>query len=169
MFHQAQKGVVYHPTISRSPGSIAGVVARAFNDQGGPKRIAEKLSRNLSTVHAWAHPNGAVRISYEHARELTRLGSSAFAADLAGVSGGSYVPGDVPTDEFHVLAARTALLQASFVAKTVEAMADGKISNEERAALIAELDSSIANMIATRAKLISDGKPAPTPEQEQKK
>ena len=134
----------FHPSKPREPCSAKDATSRAIDQAGGPKRVAAILDRSPTAVAAWSDPAIPKGISYAHARQLTTLGASAFAEDLALQLGATLVPGAVDASSFEKLVAKSSREHGAFIADAFTAVSNGVIDRRERARLRGDLRNLVA-------------------------
>ncbi|ADU12017.1 phage regulatory CII family protein [Asticcacaulis excentricus] len=126
----------------RNPLLLEGVLQSAVNDCGGPAVVADELELPEQTVRDWLRTDDKrVRLSYDHARRLSRL-TPVLAADLAERSGMRLVPidnGDASAAELMGPVSDLAREFGEVMAEVGAAFADGRVEGREKARILKEL------------------------------
>lgn len=145
----------YNPTKPRAYGTTKAVVAAAFNECGGPKRVADLIERKAGQVNAYSDPDSPSNLSFEQARILTKAGAQAFVEDLCSQAGGAFMPAGIAPEPFPALASDSSIAHGEFVSRVLLALSDGQINGRERLDILRELDEAIRILIEARTKLAS--------------
>lgn len=142
----------------RAYGTTEAVIASAFDQAGGVKVVCDLLGLKPSIVYGFTDDKREdCELSLDRARRVAQFtGATAFAEDFCALAGGVFLSpekmgegedlADLGGDIGHSI--------ADFVGELLKAIADGNISNAERAGLRQRLDKAIAFLVAARGRLM---------------
>ena len=143
----------------REYGTTKAVVARAFDQAGGAKRVAAFFDLGLSQTYGFTDPEArGSDLTLDRARRLTFLeGVTSFADDMAALAGGVFL---APEKVFNgqalaKIGGDLGRNVADVVAEILTAVEDGKLDRTERAELRARTDVAISTLVALRARLMA--------------
>jgi len=139
-------------------GSTKQVVADAFAEAGGAKMVGVIFDLGPSQVYGFTDPEArGSDLSLDRARRLTEIKAvTAFACDFAHLAGGVFLtPGTLAEGEALAdIGGDIAVTMGALVAELMRALADGKLSDAERADLLRRTDAHTATLVGLRARLM---------------
>lgn len=137
-------------------GTGKDVVARAYAQiEDGIEAVMTILNIGRTRAHALADPQEArEQLAYTEARQLTKAGATVFAEDLALLAGGMFLPMTIDTANcVGKLSAGTARAAGETMAKAIDALSDGKITDPEFAALQSSVDDLLRIALSLRVEI----------------
>lgn len=145
--------------LPREYGSVEQATEALIDQAGGVKRVCFILGKSPSTVYAYADPKADMQMTLGQAAALTRPGVDSMAEWFAGLAGGVFLP--LPDAACGALArdvAKLARESGEFLARAVQALADGAVSAKEAGAMRAELDDVLRCAAHIRSRLDALGR-----------
>lgn len=148
----AAENPAFRPFKPREYGETKTVVSDALAQAGGAKDVAAFLGRSVSVTYGYADAQAERNdMTLDQARRLTRfMGVTVFAEDMAALAGGCFTPG-LPVGDVAVACASTTAADAGRVmSEMLAALADGVLTDTERAALRPYIDRLVRDAVALR-------------------
>jgi len=146
---------LFRNNVPRRHGSTEAVISRAVETLGGLKPAAALIQRSVSALHQTTNPNIPHSLGYEHVRKMTQAGADAFVEDLCAIAGGAFLPQAKPNADFASLISTYCGEHGELLARSVAAIADGKVTSIESADLLRDIDDAIRALIAARVRLLA--------------
>lgn len=148
----ALENPTFRPFKPREYGETKTVVSDALAQAGGAKNVAAFLGRSISVTYGYADAQAERNdLTLDQARRMTRfMGVTAFAEDMATLAGGYFTPGLPVGDVAVACASETAVDAGRAVAEMLGALADGVLTDAERAALRPHVDKLVQDAVALR-------------------
>lgn len=145
----------------RPYGSTKEVVGRAFDQMGGIERVRVMLDLGKTQTYGFTDPEArGSDLSLDAARRLTEITRDiTFACDFAQLSGGVFLKPEALADgeALAQLGGDISKSNGDLVADLLTAIADGKLTERERAALLKRCDVGLASLLALRARVAEGG------------
>lgn len=148
----------FRPHKPRPYATTKDVVARLIGEAGGVKRAAFALDRSETQIYAYTDPQEQHQATYDQVRRLTSPAAVSAAEDLAALAGGMFVPGQASCGRTLLdLSASASEEFGVAIAALMRALADNRVTADERPKVRRELDEVLTVLIATRNRLMSEG------------
>lgn len=139
-------------------GSTKQVVADAFAEAGGAKLVGVIFDLGPSQVYGFTDSEArGSDLSLDRARRLTEIKKvTAFASDFAHLAGGVFLTPDTLAEGEALadIGGDISRSMGELTAELMHALADGKLTEAERADLLRRTDTHTAAMISLRARLM---------------
>lgn len=142
----------FNPQKRTRPGTPKDAVRRLFDQKGGVKNVEVLLQRKHAVVYGYADPGSDGEITFAQVAALTDAEGTAGAEYLASRAGGVFVPLPRGTTPIAELTAESVRRHGAAAADLVVALSDNKLTAEEAAAAVPELEAATAALAA----LLSD-------------
>ena len=139
------------------PGLPKAAVRRLFDQAGGIKRAAVRLTLKQSQTYAYADPGESDEISFARVAALTGPETTAGAEYLAQLAGGVFLPIAMADASVGDLTAQSIREHGEACAELVRALTDQTITGRERVAALAELDQAIRVLVQLRCAVAGKG------------
>lgn len=130
-------------------------VRRLFDQVGGIKRSAVKLTRSLSQTYAYTDPGVSDELTFAQAASLTSHDATAAAEYLALLASGVFLPIDCAGGaDVRGLTAEVAREHGEAIGALISAMADNQITPAEARSALVEVDDCLRTLCGLRALLL---------------
>lgn len=142
----------FKPQKRAKPGTPKDAIKRLFAQKGGIKEVEVLLSLKHAVVYGYADHGSDDEITFKRVAALTDPVGTAGAEYLAQRAGGVFVPlprRDTPIGALTAEAVRT---HGTAAAQLVDALRDSRLSQDEAAAAVPDLEAALTAM----ATLLSD-------------
>lgn len=140
----------FNPVKPRDPELPKAAVGRLIEQVGGPKESAVKLGLGLSQVYAFTDPGEDAEISFARVASLTSREATAAVEYLAVRAEGVFLPLPAGNSDLQHLTAESILKHGKAAAELVEALSDGRLTDQERADAVRALDDSMRVLVQLR-------------------
>jgi hypothetical protein len=144
----------FHPVKPCDPELPKAAVRRLFDQVGGAKTVALRLSLGLSQTYAFADAGAHEEITFARVAALTSPTAPAAAEYLAGLAGGYFQPLAAGEGGAQQLTAAACREHGEAIASVVAALADGQITAAEAREALTQVDEALAAMCALRRLLL---------------
>jgi hypothetical protein len=144
----------FHPVKPCDPDLPKSAIRRLFDQVGGVKLAALRLSLGLSQTYAFADAQAHEEITFARVAALTSPAAPAAAEYLASLAGGYFQPLAAGEGGAHQLTAEASREHGEAIASVVGALADGEISPAEAREALTQVDEALAAMCALRRLLL---------------
>lgn len=150
-----RSGVALQSAAAFEPATKA-AVAELFKENGGHRCAIDRFGVSLRRAYLFTEIGSGDDISFRRVAMLTSAKATAGARYLATLAGGFFCPvASVADSPAMRLTAESVREHGEAIATTISALADGKVTPREQAAVVREIDDAIRALASLRGAVVA--------------